>query len=229
MRKSDLEPYPLLQAYDVDPPALPREQVASASFEERFALASRVCVGLVVILHRYLSDEGKASLSPEDLFIECWMELKKRDRFFTPDRGDYTAFAVVVFRNRFRELMLQSRVVKLPMRVRVAMRGDDAEAHAHRVRWSDHSQLPSLIADDGQKEPIDQMVDIEDGLREEAALSQWVQLLEDGDEVGAVALGLGNGKSITQLAKERRCRRTDVVAASDRARERLQDVKVKGE
>lgn len=98
----------------IESPRLTQEQAAAASFDERFA-------SIVPWLKKYIAaTAGRwakrqvANYSPEDVFHECYIELRVKNHLFDPTRSNYLGFArrlVVLLLPRLRD---RSLTVELP-------------------------------------------------------------------------------------------------------------------
>ncbi len=111
----NIEAYPLLKHYGSMCQRLSKVQAAASTFDERFASIGRFVVGQAIRFYTStLSPEGRTAYDPEDIFLECWSELKSRNDRYDPARGSYLVFAHRVIANRLSEIIETVHCVQLP-------------------------------------------------------------------------------------------------------------------
>jgi DNA-directed RNA polymerase specialized sigma24 family protein len=115
-RKRDdrLKDHPLLVYFGALCDPLSNEQAQQADFVTRIESIGRFLVREVLRFHRRLSPQGRINYDPEDILIEVWIELRRRNHKYDPARGGYRTFAVRIMRNTFLAISERSRCVRLP-------------------------------------------------------------------------------------------------------------------
>lgn len=200
-----LNDQPLLKHFGSLPSEpLSREQTRLADFDTRMASIGRFLVREVLRLHRRLSPEGKINYDEEDLFLEVWIELSKRNDKYDADRGNYRTFANRILRNKFHEIQQRARCVKLPADADKQFRAGDPEKIERLSRTAtDHEALPAALVQDRQPSPIDGLIWLEEHERAVSDVSENIGNMTINEAIAIGTIGIwGPGGSIPKTAEK---------------------------
>jgi RNA polymerase sigma factor (sigma-70 family) len=183
---------------------LDRQEAAAADCERRINSIGQLLVKEVVAFYRSLSPEGRSSYDPEDLLLECWAELKKRNDKYDPDRGNYRTFAARIIRNTFLGVLERTRCVRLPANSAGLFRDIDQASRMDAERLvntaKDHADLGSLLVQDLQPSPIDALIEMEE--RDEL-LGEVAEAMEEMTVLECLVLRVSSEKrTIADAAEE---------------------------
>lgn len=142
---------------------LSAEEAQAADFETRINSIGRLLVKEVARIHRLLSPEGQVNYDQEDILLEIWAELRRRNDSFNCSRGNYRTFAALIIRNTFLDITCRARTVKLPADTASRLWKGDPENMARLKRAArDHWEINSgLLLPDCQPSPEDGLIWLE--------------------------------------------------------------------
>lgn len=139
--------YPLLKHYGSLHSHIDREAARLANFDERINSIGRYLVGRTIKFWKtMLSSEGKTTYDPEDIFLELYSELRKRNDKYNHERADYIIFAGRIINNKLIELLERAHGIKLPANAASKFKSLSAEALEGTISESRRARLAALIA-----------------------------------------------------------------------------------
>ena len=200
----NLEDQPLLAHFSRAFKSLTRDEAQTADFDTRLASIGRLLVRDVLRMHRRLSPEGRLNYEPEDLFLEIWAELRKRNEKYDKRKGNYRTFAMRIARNKFSELRIRSRCVKLPSDADKQFRCGQPDQVGRLARTAtDHEPLCDVLVQDRQPSPVDGLIWLES---HEAAVSDVAKHIGNMSVHEAIAISTlgvwGPKKPIVELSRQ---------------------------
>jgi hypothetical protein len=126
VKASDGGVSPLTQLYGNMPSVkLSRAQAGAATFEQRFASIARFVAGMVRKFHGSLSPEGHVSFELDDVFTDCWIELREKNTLYDNKASSYIVFASVLVSHLLLELRERSRCVRMPANASMVLKAYD--------------------------------------------------------------------------------------------------------
>lgn len=194
-----LKDHPLLVYFGALCDPLSKEQAQDADFQVRIDSIGRFLVREVLRFHRKLSPQGKVNYDPEDILLECWIELRKRNDKYDYSRGGYRTFAARIINNTFLAISERSRAVKLPANSAGTFNlaanptelkeGDRVKIELLAKAAKDHSEIGSHLPllQDRKPSPVDGLIWTEDCERLNSDIADRIGDLET---IECIAIGV---------------------------------------
>lgn len=197
-----LKDQPLLEHFgNLPSKPLSNTEAQHADFETRIASIGRFLVREVLKLWGRLSPEGKATYEAEDLFLEIWMELEKRNNKYDANRGNYRTFANKIMCNKFNEIIKRSRCVKLPADADKQFKTGNPEKIDRLSRTAtDHEPLTTVLVQDRQPSPIDGLIWLEEHEKAVADVANHIGNMTSIEAIAIKTIGIWGPASTIQEA-----------------------------
>lgn len=125
--------YPVLYAYGTRHEFLDVEAAKLATTEDRIRSIWPFIVNRVISFHFTLRPRERVNFDPEDVLIELFVVLSKKDAQWSPERGRYITFAGVIIDRELCAIRDSSRTVESPRNSTVRMREYKEEEKAGTI------------------------------------------------------------------------------------------------